>query len=396
MSRQLLSRSPDLQRLESDGYALTFPAEGFLAVKVPYVNADREIVEGILVTPLEISGDATTPNPNHVVYFVGAADNEIPCTDAGQPLTHLVNQAGPIDLGSGLVASCSFSHKPNPTYTDYYEKMSTYADMLVAYAQAIDPQVTARTHPPIATDEGESVFRYIDSASARARIGAAVDKLRLDQVVIVGLGGTGSYILDAVAKTPVREIHLYDGDTQLTHNAFRSPGAATLAELNAAPKKVHYLQAKYDAIHRGVIAHPEHIDTSNIHELDDASFVILAMDSGPAKKLIIEHLQAQAVPFVDAGMGIYQKGVSLAGIIRTTISVPGRDSEILSEQSFADEDEEDEYEQNIQIADLNMLNAALAVIRWKRLFGFYVDFEDEVTSLYTIDGNHLINEGSPT
>lgn len=392
MSRQLLSRSADLQRLESDGFALFFPAEGFLAIRVPYVNAQRKVVGGSLVTPLEISGDATTPNPNHVVYFVGASNDEIPCTEDGQPLADLVNQTGPIDLGSGLIASCSFSHKPNPTYADYHEKMSIYADMLLAYAQAIDPEATPRTRPPIGTEEGESVFRYVDSASARARIGAAVDKLRSDKVVIVGLGGTGSYILDAVAKTPVHEIHLYDGDTLLTHNAFRSPGAATLAELNAAPKKVDHLRTTYDAIHRGVIAHPEHVDASNVHELDDANFVFLAMDSGPAKKLIIEHLQGQGVPFVDVGMGIYQKGDSLAGIIRTTTGVPGHDSEAVRELSFADEEDEDEYDQNIQIADLNMLNAAFAVIRWKKLLGFYLDYENETSSLYTVDGNHLVNE----
>jgi len=39
-----------------------------------------------------------------------------------------------------------------------------------------------------------------------------------------------------------------------------------------------------------------------------------------------------------------------------------------------------------------MLNAALAVIKWKKLFGFYFDFEQELSSTYTIDGNHLLNE----
>lgn len=34
---------------------------------------------------------------------------------------------------------------------------------------------------------------------------------------------------------------------------------------------------------------------------------------------------------------------------------------------------EDAYRSNIQIADLNALNAVLAVGTWKRLCGFYVD-----------------------
>ena len=32
---------------------------------------------------------------------------------------------------------------------------------------------------------------------------------------------------------------------------------------------------------------------------------------------------------------------------------------------------EDDYSSNIQVADLNALNAILAIIRWKRYLGFY-------------------------
>ena len=52
---------------------------------------------------------------------------------------------------------------------------------------------------------------------------------------------------------------------------------------------------------------------------------------------------------------------------------------------------DDAYRQNIQIADLNALNAALAVIRWKKFCGFYVDLEQEHQSNFTIDGNIITN-----
>lgn len=390
MSRQLVSRSPDLQRLVSEGYAVSI-REAYLLVRVPYVNAKAEVASGTLASELTLSGDRTTMPGNHVVFFVGATEGETPCDNHGQELQNLINSRQRIDLGGGLIASCSFSSKPSPTYQDYYEKMSTYCDMLVAYAQAIDCQATAKTFPPIPTDEEQSVFRYLDAATSRARIGAATDKLRLGKVVIVGLGGTGSYILDLVAKVPVGEIHLYDGDVMLTHNAFRSPGAATLDELNAAPRKVVYLQHKYDAIHRHVVAHECHLDAGNIEETRDADFVFLAIDSSPTKKFIIAKLQEFEVPFVDTGMGIYQTGDSLGGLVRTTTSTTGHTDHVWGELSFADE-EDDEYDQDIQIADLNMLNAALAVVRWKKFLGFYTDFEHEFSSVYTIDGNHLLNE----
>ena len=69
------------------------------------------------------------------------------------------------------------------------------------------------------------------------------ERLAGERVAIVGLGGTGSYVLDMVAKTPVRQILLFDDDESLQHNAFRSPGTPTLDELLKAPKKVEYLKA---------------------------------------------------------------------------------------------------------------------------------------------------------
>ena len=393
MSRQLVGRSLDLKRLQDEGYDIEVSNSNYLLVRVPYVTVGKQVARGTLVSELTLQGDRTAAPGTHVVSFIGEAEGDIPCDNHGRELTDLINQRGPIQLGDNLIASCTFSHKPNPTYPDYYEKMTTYADMLLAYAQAIDPDVKVRTFPPIPAEGEESVFQYLDSAMSRARIGAVSDKIRLGKVVIIGVGGTGAYILDAVAKTPVKQIHLYDSDTMLTHNAFRAPGASTLDELRAAPRKVDYYQAKYAAMHRHIIRHAAHVTAANIDELRDADFVFISVDAGGTKKFIIEKLQDFGIPFVDAGMGLYQVGDSLGGLVRTTASTPGHTEHIWDNDriSFADE-ADDEYDQNIQIAELNMLNAALAVIKWKKIFGFYTDFEHEHSSTYTIDGNHLLNE----
>lgn len=393
MSRQLVGHSPDLKLLQDEGYDIEVSNSNYLLVRVPYVTAGKQVARGILVSELNLQGDRTAAPATHVVSFIGEAEGDVPCDNHGRELTDLINQRGLIQLGDNLIASCTFSHKPNPTYPDYYEKMTTYADMLLAYAQAIDPDVKVRTFPPIPAEGEESVFQYLDSATSRARIGAVSDKIRLRKVVIIGVGGTGAYILDAVAKTPVKQIHLYDSDTMLTHNAFRAPGAATLDELRAAPRKVDYYQAKYAAMHRHIIRHSAHVTVANIDELRDADFVFISVDAGGTKKFIIEKLQDFGIPFVDAGMGLYQVADSLGGLVRTTASTPGHTEHIWDNDriSFADE-ADDEYDQNIQIAELNMLNAALAVIKWKKIFGFYTDFEHEHSSTYTIDGNHLLNE----
>lgn len=384
MSRPLVSHSPDLKQLEDDGYDFEVRANQLL-LRTPYATPRRTVEVGTLVSELTTAGDRSAPPGNHVVHFIGVGD-DLPCDQHGRPLDWLIHQRGPMHLGDGLVASCSFSHKPSPTYPDYYEKMTTYADMLLAPAQVLEPRATARTYPPIETTESESVFRYSDSASSRSRIGAVSEKLRQRKVVIVGLGGTGSYILDALGKTAILEIHLYDGDILLTHNAFRAPGAASIDELNEAPKKVDYFKSRIEPMRRNVIAHSVNVGATNIEELRDASFVFLAIDGGPGKAYIVEKLREFGVPFIDTGMGIYQVGESLAGMVRTTLC-----STHEGDWSVSDE-ELDEYDQNIQIVELNMLNAALAVIKWKKTLGFYNDLEHESSSIYTIDGNHLLNE----
>ena len=50
------------------------------------------------------------------------------------------------------------------------------------------------------------------------------------------------------------------------------------------------------------------------------------------------------------------------------------------------------YAKNIQIADLNALNAALAVIRWKKYFGVYIDLGHEHHANFALNGNVIINE----
>lgn len=387
MSEQLVNRSSDLRRLREEGYDIETRSNYLLVKQVPYVTAERVVARGILVSELSTSGSTTAPNPYHVVWFVGS----IPCDNHGRELNAIINQRGAFPLDGNLTASCMFSSKPAEGYTDYYEKMTSYIDMLLGHAQAIDPGVTAKAFPPVPTDDNESVFRYLDSASSRAQISAITGKLKLGKVAIVGLGGTGSYILDLIAKTPIEQIHLYDRDTLYTHNAFRAPGAAWIDELDAAPKKVEYFQRKYDPLRRNIIAHPVHVDETNIEELRDMTFVFLAMDTGVSKKYIIKKLEEFNVSFIDTGMGIGQANNSLNGLVRTTTSLPGHRRHVWERLSFADE-ADDEYEQNIQTADLNALNAVMAVIKWKKLFGFYTDLEHEYSSTYTIDGNHLLNE----
>lgn len=391
MSLRLINRSPDLKKLRDEGYDIEIRCGHLLVKSVPYVNSKKEIKTGTLVSTLNLANDVTVVPDTHAVYFEG----EYPCDKDGVRIARIENQSQRKNLGKDLDVDHTFSARPtNAPYQDYYAKMTTYVAILSGPAQAIDPNVKVMTFPLITANEDESVFNYIDSASSRAEINVVSAKLELDRIAIIGLGGTGAYVLDFTAKTHVKEIHLFDGDTFLQHNAFRSPGAASGDELEKKPPKTEYFRQMYSKMRRGIFSHPVYMDAANVEQLRGMNFVFLCFDAGKEKELVVGALEKFEIPFVDVGMGVYLTGDSLGGIVKTTTSTPKQRDHVRGKNriSFSAGDGNNEYDRNIQIADLNALNAALAVIKWKKLFGFYHDFENEHHCTYTIDGNKLVNE----
>lgn len=386
MSLQLINLSPDLNQLREDGYFIQVKNGHLLVRDVPYVDARKRVRIGTLVSTLTLAGDKTQKPDTHVVYF----DGDMPCDSNGSPLSGIVNQSK--NEVHGISIKHMFSSKPAGGYKDYYEKMSTYAAMLAGHAEVIKPGISPKVFR-LPEEEEDSVFTYAETASARAGIGVLTDRLTSEHIAIIGLGGTGSYVLDFVAKTPVREIRLFDNDEFLQHNAFRAPGAPSIEELRLAPKKVEYLKSIYSRMHRNISAHDTKLDGSTLHLLDGVTFAFICIDSGEAKRQIIQKLEALDIPFIDVGMGLELINNSLGGILRVTTSTPGkRDHFHDGRVSYGDSKNDDLYSSNIQVADLNALNAVLAVIKWKKIRGFYRDIDQELHSTYTTDGNMLLNE----
>ena len=125
--------------------------------------------------------------------------------------------------------------------------------------------------------------------------------------------------------------------------------------------------------------------------LNEMDFVFVCVDSGAAKRPAVEHLEEQGTPFIDVGMGIEMGDDALVGVLRVTLSTAEQREPLRRRVGMGEADVDDAYATNIQVADLNALNATLAVIRWKKLVGFYADFEGEHSSNYTIDGNTINN-----
>ena len=100
----------------------------------------------------------------------------------------------------------------------------------------------------------ESVFKFHDTLTSLAEISDLAARFKDDVIAVIGLGGTGAYVLDFIAKTPVREIRAFDQDLFCVHNAFRSPGRLTESELGQSKAQVY--GGRYGNLRKGLINAP--------------------------------------------------------------------------------------------------------------------------------------------
>ena len=391
MLQKLISHNSDLNRLHTEGYKLQIKEAFLIVSNIPYLNFNKEIQYGELISELTLAGDKTSRPSTHTVFFIG----DYPCDHKGNPIKaieceeHLSKEKQKQIAGKQI--HYTFSSKPEGGYQDYFEKIETYIKIISHPAESIDPLVTAKVYATITPHSEDSVFHYLDTNLSKSGISELSKKFYDHKVAIIGLGGTGSYVLDLVSKTPVKEIHLFDGDVFLSHNAFRAPGAASLNRLREELKKVDYLKSVYSNIHKNIYAHCSNIKKSNFEKLLNMNFVFICIDKGSIKKQLFNFLIQNEIYFIDVGVGIIRENKKLLGHVRVNLGSPTYNSHLKDNISFLD-DMDDDYSTNIQIADVNALNASLAVIKWKKVLGFYSDYEKEHTSVYTINTHSLDNQ----
>lgn len=375
-----------------DGYEAEVKQQYLLVHQVPFVTRDRTVQRGTLVCPYVESAGEVLPPDNHQVWWT----EEAPCFADGQPLRQILHSENLHELFAGCRVRHHFSNKPHGSsgFSEHYSKMVHYIGLISDQARVIDPGADARTWRVVEHTDDESVFRYADSASARAEILSVANRLAAPKIAIIGLGGTGAYVLDLVAKTPLGEIHLFDGDIFRQHNAFRAPGAAHIDDLRERLSKAEYFQRKYDPMRRGIVCHPYYLIDANLGELREFSFVFVCVDDGPARALIGNHLRECGTPYVDVGMDItfVPATSALVGTCRSTLVTPQQSEHVSRYVPTMKNDEENLYGTNIQVADMNMLNAALAVMMWKQHSGFYQDDFGAHHVTYSVNSQSLTRD----
>lgn len=368
MFHELASRNDDVRRLVEKGYAIAFIDSHLVVRDIPYLDAERRLQQGALVSVLKFLDPTRVAQEDHQVLFAGSHPHSL----GGTPIPNLGGGPTTKDLhDTSIVIQRSFSNKPVNGFPDLFEKVESYVRIISGPAMELHgaTPLTFRVDQNVVKD---SIFKFNDTLTSRAGIGDLARKLHDDRVVIIGLGGTGSYLLDLLVKSPVREIRGFDKDLYHVHNAFRSPGQTHSDDFDRP--KAHVYGARYDNFRHGLSLQAKFIDATCAPDVEGATFAFVCIDKGSSRAGVFDLLIASKIPFIDVGMGLDRRQGPLNGKVRATYYSVENAGEMrtrgLAELADAPDDE---YRRSVQVAELNALNAAIAVIRFKQLRGYYLD-----------------------
>lgn len=391
MFQKLVSHNNDIRRLVEKGYAVAFDSNCMMLRDIPYLNGQKELQIGAIVTKLEFVDKERVTQDNHQIFFSGSTPHNID----GKPIPNLGDSPATLVLSEAccdVVVQRSFSNKPKPNgkFGDFFEKIESYVTIISGPAIELH-KVTPYTFRAVKEVVSDSVFKFHDTLTSRAEITDLSAKFKNDVIAVIGLGGTGAYVLDFLVKTPVREIRAFDQDVFHVHNAFRSPGRLEESELGK--KKAEVYHWRYDNFRTGLFVTPKFLDHSCTEDLDGVTFAFVCVDKGSSRTGIFDLLTSRGIPFIDVGMGLDRKRGSLNGQLRTTY-YSSEYAQKVRDKGLAPltDSPDDIYKTNIQISELNALNACLAVIRYKQLRGFYFEELPYYHHLFEVGDLKIVGE----
>ncbi|MCF1479717.1 ThiF family adenylyltransferase [Agrobacterium vitis] len=394
MYQKLASHNDDIRRLVEKGYAVGFDSNYLIIRDIPYVDSQRGLQTGAFVAKLVFTDQVHVKQDDHQVFFAGSAPHNVD----GSPITNMNDRATGLALGPGasdIVVQRQLSNKPNTNgvltgFANFFDKIDSYAGIISGPATELHG-ATPYTFR-VVSDEGEgSVFKFNDTLTSRAEITELSSKFSDEVVAIIGLGGTGAYVLDFLVKTPVREILGFDVDAYHVHNAYRSPGK--LDEHDFQRSKAEVYQERYENFRHGLKLQAKFVDVESRDDLRGVTFAFVCVDKGSSRSGIFSVLMSLGIPFIDVGMGLNRKTGLLNGMLRATLYDAEHASEVLKlGLSELSDPPENLYRTNVQIGELNALNAALAVIKYKQLKGFYHEEAPTFHTLFEIGDLKTVSE----
>ena len=259
----------------------------------------------------------------------------------------------------------------------------TAHDLLHRYAKHIVGAVSAAGYIEPAALASPDPFHIPNTFEARAAIAPVQDRIRSQRIAIIGLGGTGAYLLDLIAKTPVSEVHLLDSDCVDWHTFKRAPGAPTAEEIELVRAgsllKVDYYHSKYAAFRDGIHPHPIRVDSPSMfaeflsdHPVDYAFVCIDQLTDGdsPRQDSVYRAVTEAGVPFIDSGVSITLEDCAVRGAVTTSSHDAGSDAWKDAIPNARLDGGAPSY-RNVQLPEVNAAAATFAVMEWRRRTGQY-------------------------
>ena len=380
------------------GFTVRVESDVVRAERVPCLLAN-----GVVGTcTIEKSYDPASGKPNeriggavHAVKIV--ADEEVDGLVYNADGTPIGN---PID-GDGKTWSINSIKKGSSGSPVEDESAS---DLIHRYAKQIVGAVYAAGYHDTVSLTKWSPFKIPNTFEARAALAPVQDRIREQRIAIIGLGGTGAYVLDLVAKTPVKEIHLLDSDEINWHNFMRAPGAPTAEEIESRRKesllKVDYFRSKYESLREGIYAHDVRVDSVSTfleflsaHPIDYAFVCIDQQLNGDSSRqdAVYCALNAAAVPFIDSGVSLSVEDSAVRGAVTTSAYDAGSVQWKEAIPNARVEGNVPGY-RNVQLPEVNAFAASLAMIEWRRRTEQYVSESSSFLYKYRLEKPHVVNK----
>ena len=363
---------------EQIGFEVESESGVIRAVRVPCL-----FVSGVPGTcTVETSYDPATEKPDnriggdvHAVRIAidGEYDGRVYHAD-GTPIGNLVSGDG--KTSSNISIKRGAQGRPEPDETAH--------DLLHRYAKHIVGAVSAAGYSEPAALAIPDPFHIPNTFEARAAIAPVQDRIRGQRIAIIGLGGTGAYLLDLIAKTPVSEIHLLDSDCVDWHTLKRAPGAPTAEEIELVRAgsllKVDYYHSKYAAFRDGIHPHSVRVASSSMfaeflsdHPIDYAFVCIDQLADGDSARqdVVYRAVSEAGVPFIDSGVSITLEDSTVRGAVTTSAYDAGSDVWKGAIPNARVDGRAPGY-RNVQLPEVNAAAATFAVMEWRRRTGQYV------------------------
>ena len=282
------------------------------------------------------------------------------------------------------------------------EEDESASDLVHRYAKQIVGAAWAAGDSGAASPAMPNPFKIPNTFEARAGIAPVQDRIRGQSIAIIGLGGTGAYILDLVAKTPVKGIHLLDSDYVDWHNFIRAPGAPAAEEVESVREgslyKVDYYHSKYASLREGIHPHSVRVDNpSGFHEFLSAhpvDYAFVCIDQltdgdSPRQDAVYCALSEAGVPFIDSGVSITLEDDAVRGAVTTGAYEAGSVAWKDAIPNARVEGNAAGYH-NVQLPEVNALAAALAVMEWRRRTEQYVAKPDSFLHKFRLEKPSIV------